>query len=469
MSLPLAIQERIKEELSILEKYQVQAIDDVTPELVVSLINRYRENELPRLNKLYDYYLGETDITKRAMVDPAKPNNKIVNPFASLITDTVVGYVGGKPIVYQSEDTELMIKLQDVLDRNHEISHNRQLFQKATVMGVAYELLYMNEDAEIGIEVSDPRETFLIHDTTIDMNVLAGVRFIEVPDYITDEAKTYFYIYTEDLVSEYELNGEDYSLLDEYPHSFGSVPVVQYQNNEDMTGSFEKVMTLIDAYDLAVSDTENNLEYFADAYLAITGAEFEEDSEVGTMKENRVLILPEGAKAEWLTKEASKEVEEFKTRLKEDIHQLSQIPNLSDESFSNQQSGEALKYKLFGLENLVSITEGYFKEGIENRLKMVSSILSTTSPTEYDYTSVQITFTRNVPQNLTNLADIASKLVGIISNETLYSLFPFIDDPALEVKRMDSEGLGADGFHDDMEEAVNEAGIADEDSEVEVI
>lgn len=446
-----------------MEKYQVQKLDDITPELVVNLINRYKENELPRLIKLYDYYLGETDITKRTMTDPAKPNNKIVNPFASLITDTVVGYIGGKPIVYQAEDKELMIKVQDVLDRNHEISHNRQLFQKATVMGVAYELLYMNEDAEIGIEVSDPRETFLIHDATIDMNVLAGVRFIEVPDYITDESKTYFYIYTDELVSEYEMVGDDYKLIDEYTHNFGSVPLNQYKNNEDMIGSFEKVMTLIDAYDLAVSDTENNLEYFADAYLAITGAEFEEDEEVNGMKVNRVLLLPEGAKAEWLTKEASREVEEFKTRLKTDIHQLSQIPNLADESFANQQSGEALKYKLFGLENLVSITEGHFKESLEVRLDMIANILSTSSPTEYDYTAIQITFVRNIPQNLTNIADIASKLVGVVSDETLYSLLPFIDDPALESERMKNQSLLTDDFHNEMDEAL------DEDTEVEVI
>lgn len=455
-----------------MEKYQVNNVDEITPELVVSLINRYKENEVPRLQKLYDYYLGDTDIKKRTMADTTKPNNQIVNPFSSLITDTIVGYFGGKPVVYQSEDKELMIKLQDVLDRNHENSHNKRLIQKATVMGVSYELLYMNQDSEVGIEIADPRETFQVYDTTIDLNVLAGIRFIDVPNYITDEVKTLFYIYTEGLVSEYELDGEDYSLIDEYTHSFGDVPVIKYQNNEDMTGSFEKVMTLIDAYDLAVSDTENNLEYFADAYLAITGAEFEEDGEVNGMKENRVLLLPEGAKAEWLTKEASREVEEFKTRLKQDIHQLSQIPNLADESFSNQQSGEALKYKLFGLENLVSITEGHFREGIEDRIEMVSSILSASSPKEYDYTSVQVVFTRNIPQNLTNLADIASKLVGIVSDETLFTILPFVDDPALESKRVaseESQALGNDGFHEDMEEATEQLGLFEEEPGTEVI
>ena len=81
-----------------LEKYQVDSVDDITIELVMALIDRYKTEEVPRLNRLYDYYLGESDIKKRTMTDPVKPNNKIVNPFSSLITDTIVGYAGGKPI-----------------------------------------------------------------------------------------------------------------------------------------------------------------------------------------------------------------------------------------------------------------------------------------------------------------------------------------------------------------------------------
>lgn len=436
-----------------LERYQVENIDSITPALVVSLIDRYKKNELPRLNRLYDYYLGETDIKKRVMADPSKPNNKIVNPFSSLITDTIVGYFSGKPISYQSEDKELMIKLQDVFDRNHEQSHNKKLTKKMTIMGVAHELLYMNSNAQIGLKDLDSREAFLIYDSTVEENVLAGIRFIDIPDYTSDSTKTKFYVYTAETVEEYLLEGEDHTLVDAQPHHFGEVPIIQYQNNDDVTGAFEKVLTLIDAYDLAVSDTENNLEYFADAYLVITGAEFEDDGEVGEMKENRVMVLPDGATAEWLIKGVSDEVEEFKVRLKEDIHQLSQIPNLADESFSNQSSGEALKYKLFGLENLVSITEGYFKEAIEQRIELITNVLNVKSPTPYDYTYITTVFTRNLPQNLTNLADIASKLVGIISNETLFTLFPFIDDPALEAKRVNGdEPFSEDTFHNDIKE-----------------
>lgn len=434
-----------------MEKYQVSNVDMITPELVVALINRYRENEVPRLNKLYDYYLGNTDIFKRVMADPVKPNNKIGNPFSSLITDTIVGYFAGKPVNYQSQDKDLMIKMQSIFDDNSEASHNKQLTKQLTVMGLSYELVYMS-DADIKMKVLDPRNTFLIFDDTLDGKVLAGVNFVDVPDYVNDSVTTKFYIYVEDTVSEYTLVEEEAKEISIDSHHWGRVPITRYLNNDDATGAFEKVLTLIDAYDLATSDTQNNLEYFADAYLAITGAEFEDDSDVTTMKEDRVMLLPEGATAQWLTKEISQEVEEFKNRLKTDIHALSQIPNLNDSSFSSQQSGEALKYKLFGLENLVSSTEGYFKQALERRIQLITHMLNIKTSTPYDYTAVTMAFTRNIPQNLTALADIASKLTGIISDETLFTLLPFVDNPALESERVNGQDEYLDDFHAEIEE-----------------
>ena len=44
----------------------------------------------------------------------------------------------------------------------------------------------------------------------------------------------------------------------------------------------------------------------------------------------------------------------------EDIHKFAQIPNLTDESFAGNVSGEAMKYKLMGLENIVSVKEAKF-------------------------------------------------------------------------------------------------------------
>ena len=104
---------------------------------------------------------------------------------------------------------------------------------------------------------------------------------------------------------------------------------------------------------------------------------------------------------------------------------------------------------MFGLENLVSITEGNFKESIETRIKLITNILNIKRTDSYDYTYITLSFTRNVPTNMANVADVVSKLVGIISNETLYTLMPFVDDPALELEKVarESDPSNYDDFH----------------------
>lgn len=130
---------------------------------------------------------------------------------------------------------------------------------------------------------------------------------------------------------------------------YNQVPVIQYMNNEENMGDFERVLKLIDAYDLATSDEMNSLEYFADAYLVLSGFEAIEEEELKNMKENRVMVAREKGKADFLKKGSISGIHEYTERLKKDIHSFSFVPNISDESFGTS-SGEALKFKLFGLE-----------------------------------------------------------------------------------------------------------------------
>ena len=58
------------------------------------------------------------------------------------------------------------------------------------------------------------------------------------------------------------------------------------------------------------------------------------------------MILGENGNAEWLIKNTSNmEIEEFKNRLRKDIHSFTSIPDINDESFGNATSGEALKFQ----------------------------------------------------------------------------------------------------------------------------
>ena len=167
-----------------MEFYKVESIEDITSELVLSLIERYKQNEMPRLKKLYNYYLGESEIKERTMKDSSKPNNRVAHPFGAYLVQIIQGYMLGKPVGYSSENKEFMLKIQDIFDKNNEQNHNSELGKNLSIFGLGYELLYMNELNEVKFANLNPMETFMIYDNTIEQNPLVAIRFYDVFDYV---------------------------------------------------------------------------------------------------------------------------------------------------------------------------------------------------------------------------------------------------------------------------------------------
>lgn len=372
------------------------------------------------------------------MSDPSKPNNKIANAYASYITDTLVGYFIGEPVTYTSNDNVLIQDLNMILEYNDEADENAELAKNASIYGVAYEMLYLSEeDKMIRFKSLNPKEVIPIFDKTVEQNLLAVMRYYEDYDYVEDNTYTIVEVIDSKMVRRYKLD-TGLSLLEEYPHYFSMVPVAIFKNNEDETGDFEQVISLIDAYDKMESDSLNDFEYFVDAYLALYG--FTADSEdIAKMKENRVLLMDEGTSAEWLVKQTSDAyVENMKNRLDKDIHKFAKCPNMSDEEFASNASGIAIKFKLLGTENLVSIKERKFKRGLQQRLELMSMINSVLRE-GFDWRAIDIVFTRNIPSNDTDIANMVNTLKDIVSEQTLLAQIPFVDDVQTELERVKTE------------------------------
>ena len=372
------------------------------------------------------------------MSDTSKPNNKIANAYASYITDTLVGYFIGEPITYTANDDVLLQDLQMILEHNDEADENAELAKNASIYGVAYEMLYLSEeDNMIRFKSLNPKEVIPIFDKTVEQNLLAVMRYYEDYDYVEDNTYTIVEVIDATQVRRYKLN-TGLSLLEEYPHYFSMVPVAIFKNNEEESGDFERVISLIDAYDKMQSDSLNDFEYFVDAYLALYG--FTADSEdVAQMKENRVLLMDEGTSAEWLIKQVNDAyVENMKNRLDKDIHKFAKCPNMSDQEFASNASGIAIKFKLLGTENLVSIKERKFKRGLQQRFELMSMINNVLRE-GFDWRAIDINFTRNIPSNDTDIADMVNTLKDIVSEETLLAQIPFIEDVQAELERVKTE------------------------------
>lgn len=410
--------------------------------------NRKREQ---RLQKLYEYYKGKTAICGRILADASKPNNKIVNPYASYITDTFTGYFLGEPITYTSKNEQLLARIDELYNYNDEAAENAELAKDASIFGVAYELLYTDENADIRFKKIDAIKAIPIYDNTLEEDLLYFIRYYDNTDIMTNKTTTFVEVYSREWIRYYV---DEYALefVREVPHAFKGVPIIIYQNNEELLGDFENVISLIDAYDKITSDSVNDMEYFADCYLALYGMSGTEAEDIAAMKEQRVLLMETDAKAEWLTKQINDTyVENLKNRIDTQIHKFSRCPALTDADFAANASGVAMKYKLMGLETATSKKERAFKKALQRRLELICNVYSVMG-TDFDYREIQMNFTRNIPSNLVEMADVISKIGHLLSEETQISLLPIEINATDELQKKQAENSIEYTFEDTLDE-----------------
>ena len=383
------------------------------------------------------YYYGLQDILNRTMTDSTKPNNKLVNAQAAYIVDVNVGYFMGQPVSYTSKKEDYMKVLQDILDDNDEQNENVQLAKDCSICGVGHELLYLDEDAKTRFHRIPPGNMIMVYNTKITPEPWIALRL-----YTSGDSDVYLEVYEKTRITLYKTDSAFTALTYESEdiNKLGEIPAIEYLNNEECQGDFDKVRTLIDEYDKAQSDTGNDFEYFTDAYLHLHNIDLGEQ-QVKDLKEKRVLQTSGEAagSVEWVIKEIQDTAtENFKNRLQEDIHRFSKTPNLTDESFAGNLSGIALSYKLLGMEWTAATKERQFKLALQRRIMLINKVLDIKG-TKYDYRDVQIEFSRSLPQNEVEKATMVKDLKGIVSDTTLLTILPFIQDPGEEQDRIDKE------------------------------
>ncbi|MED4377973.1 phage portal protein [Schinkia azotoformans] len=416
-----------------------------TAELVTKIIEKFKNADIPRLTNLESYYQVNNKIKGR-ILDSSKPNNKIAHGFAKYITNMATGYFMGEGIRIEVDDEEYKERLTKVLDQNMDDNHF-EISKEMSKKGISFELLYMDEKSEIRFRKFNAEEFIPVYSFSVSEFLEFAIRIWREEDLLSDKKIDYAEVYTKNEIITYEKDAdrEVYVEVGRDAHLFDDVPVIVYWNNEEMKGDYEDVLTLIDAYDKAQSDTANDFEYFTDAYLVLIGAgagfekaNDETDSDaIKTMRQERILLLDENGQAQWLIKQVNDTaVENFKNRTYNDIFFLSLVPALTDESFAGNLTGVAIRYKLIGLEQLAAMKEYKFLPAYKKKIRLITRQLNLKYNRSYDPNKVTTYFDRNMTDNIKELAEVVSLLDGIISKETQLSILPFIKDIKEEFKKV---------------------------------
>lgn len=418
--------------------------DGISTEILSELIMRH-QSERERLQTLKNYYLGEHDIKNRRRLSSAVSNNRLVCNHAKYIVDMIKSYLVGNPVSYSCSDGYDIEAVKNCYF-TQDIAHvDCELEKQMGIYGKSYEMIFADENSEPKSVCLSPMNTFVVYGTSVAQNPLFGVHYYKRQDINGRVIGICAIVCDKSFVYTFENDADSFvnmKLTKKEQHYFGDVPILEYVNNEEKQGDFEQIIPLIDAYNILQSDRVNDKEQFVDSFLFLTGIDIDSE-QARKLREERILMGYEGAEARYLSKVLSEsDMAVLRDNIKQDIHRFSMVPDLSDESFGNNLSGVAIKYKLMGFEQHVRNKERYFAKMLKKRFELYNAFLSVRGSMEYvPVHRIDISFTRNLPVNELEVSQMISNLQGIATAETLLSQLSFVSDPREEAMLASEERL----------------------------
>lgn len=410
--------------------------EPITVEVVAKFMEKHRL-EVARYEYLKNMYRGIMAIDDEPTKDPWKPDNRLAVNFTKYIVDTFTGYFNGIPVKKSHSDKEILSKLQEFDNLNDMEDEESELAKMACIYGRAFELLYQDEETKTNVIYNNPENIFMVYDDTIKQEPLFAVRYGYNDDY-----KLYGEVYTKETT--YALNGTIgfYNMTEQAPNPFDDLPVVEFYFNEERMSIFESVISLVNAFNKAISEKANDVDYFSDQYLAFLGAAVEEE-DLKNIRSNRVINYYDDGEGKnvdvkFLEKpDSDAQTENLLVRLTKLIFQTTMVANISDESFGSS-SGVALAYKLQAMSNLALSFQRKFQSSLNSRYKLYCE-LSTNVSNKDAWKDIEYTFTRNEPKDIKEQAETATLLMGVTSEETALSVLSVVPDVKTEIERINKE------------------------------
>lgn len=431
---------------------EIDEIDRVgiSDALLNKIIDKHAANRMYNwnLHKRYEVLDGEVPIFQRIpRFDEENPvNNKVNNDFFGEIVDFKTGYFAGKPAVYSYADTaeskedtggdeardEASKALSDFVARNNMYDVDMDITKFAAIAGYAGRMFYHDTDGNERCMALPSYETIVLSETNI-MEPKYGIRYYktvglggeEIWKAEFDDGKT---------IRFYEgcAGGLTEKPEKAMPNLFGFCAIQGIPNNSEMLGDVEKVMELIDAYDRTVSDENNEIDSFANAYMAFENIDMSDEEIRRGQRTGAFQYFSNGnqpGSIHFITKDINDAfVEHHLERLEENIYRFSKTPNMADENFSQNASGVAMKFKLTGLEAKCGMFQAKMITAGVYMFKLLAGCWAK-KRIPCDPLQCYITFKRNFPVDLQNEAQAVSAIISSgMPKRIAFSQYSFVDD-----------------------------------------
>ena len=394
---------------------------EITRENISKVLSEAFETHLlnaAEIKYLQEYERGVQPILKRKKEIRPEINNKIVENHAAEITAFKVGYVFGSPITFVQRasvdingnngavDDKKIAILNEMMFEEGKATQDQVLGKDISVCGIGYRIVLPKRIKEgisaFNILRLNPLTTFVIKFNDLYKKSAVGVSYIKLSDgsyrvgAYTD--KQYF-----------ELEGQDFvslKVINVVPNRVG-IPIIEYKNDDERMGCFERVISLLDALNEATSDRLNGLAQFIQAILWMNNCEIDSD-QMEQMKDKLGLLTKSEpgnpASVQYLTATLDQsQTQTLVDYLYEQVLQIAGVPGREQSTGGNTGQAIMLSNGWQLAETHAQALVNTFTQSEKEMLKVVLKILKLTETSEVSdlkLSDVDVKFSRNRTDSL---------------------------------------------------------------------
>lgn len=409
------------------------------------------------------YYYNENDILDKKVYRydkdgnkieaDEKANNRIPHNYHKLLVDQKTQYLFGKPpTITGSDDSpdDFIQKADNLIDDPMDLLD--ELGTKTANKGRHFLHPFINPDGEFDLVTFDYSNTIPIYDTSYNKNIIAFIRYYSITyngkeetrvEYWDDEATTYYITQGGNLVLDptVENNPEPHHYKGNEGVGWGKVPLIEFTNNNKKVSDLQFYKALIDSYDKAFSKLFDNVDDVQEVILAVSGAGQMPAEEIrANFNFHKIIKTDSGGNVTSVEINIPVEARrELMDRLEKNIFLFGQGINFMKENLGNSPSGVALRFLYGALDQKASKMENKFKKGFRELFWFITEYINLDENKSYDYRDLDVQFNKSIITNDAELAEIASKSQGIISDETILEKHPWTESAKEEKERISNQ------------------------------
>ena len=362
------------------------------------------------IDYLYNYYNGKQPILEKTKTIRPEINNKIVENNAKWIADFKASYLLFEPIQYisrknEKDITDKLTKFNDFLLSLNKSALDKELATWLCICGEAYRMVLPSDgDVPFQLYTLDPRNTFVVYSNDYRKKpLLSGVVRV------TAKGDKYYDMYTDDLF----IRTKGSKIIDVQPNMYKTSPIIRYGANLSNMGSFEPVITMLDALNNLNSNRLDAVEGFVQALLVLKGVTATQE-EIDEMIYRLGLKIPVDADANYLTQELNQtQTQTLVDYLEQRVLEICCIPNRNGGS-STSDTGVAVicrdGWQAAGV--VAKEMEEMFKIGEGATIKLMLKFMREIEGTNLKFADIETKFTRRNYEDISSKAQVLATLLG---------------------------------------------------------